>query len=275
MKRLLALLLLPLAGAGALAAQDTTGARDRVRVILEFRPGVRPGLVVLPGPGLDSVRAIVRRDLEYSDRFLMVAVGDAPGGSPAAGSGTEGGGGVNYGIYRTLGADLAVELAAAPGGVTARLHDVAGSRLRTQQTVALPPATAPEFRLEVHRLADDIVRWASGTPGYAASRLLLVSGGRVYRLDSDGRLHHRWDRRRQDHDHRARGLQRVAYGDVTRTGSLRAPRPRLPEAPAGFAGARAERGKASGLADPQALLRMALPSAQRAVAEHDLHRGMR
>jgi TolB protein len=37
-----------------------------------------------------------------------------------------------------------------------------------------------------HRLADEITRWAASTPGAAASRLLFVSGGRVYQIDSDG-----------------------------------------------------------------------------------------
>ncbi len=55
-----------------------------------------------------------------------------------------------------------------------------------QKSVVLPPPGSPEFRLEVHRLADEVARWASGVPGAAASRLLFVSGGRVYRVDSDG-----------------------------------------------------------------------------------------
>ena len=50
----------------------------------------------------------------------------------------------------------------------------------------LPPPGSPDSRLEVHRLADEVARWASGAPGAAASRLLFVSGGRVYRVDSDG-----------------------------------------------------------------------------------------
>ena len=35
-------------------------------------------------------------------------------------------------------------------------------------------------------MADEVARWATGTPGIAATRLLFVSGGRVYRMDSDG-----------------------------------------------------------------------------------------
>jgi TolB protein len=183
MKRLF--LLLPLfAAAGTLAAQDTTRVDEGVRVGFDYRPGVRPGLVVLPGPSLDSVRAILQRDLDYSDRFEMITVADAPRVATTTGGGGAEGGPVNYELYKGLGAEFAVELSQAAGGVTTRLHDLNAGKLRNQQTVALPPGAG--FRLDVHRLADEITRWASGTSGAAASRMLLVSGGRVYRADSDG-----------------------------------------------------------------------------------------
>jgi TolB protein len=168
-------------------AQDTTQVREGVRVGLEYQPGVRPGLVVLPGAGLDSVRAVVRRDLDYSDRFEMIALEDAPPGSAAGRGAAEAGAGLNYGLYKTLGAQFAVELLeAAGGGVTARLHDITASRVRSQQSFALPGAVDATYRLELHRVADEVARWATGTPGSAATRLLFVSGGRVYRMDSDG-----------------------------------------------------------------------------------------
>lgn len=186
MKRLPLLLLVPLlAGAARLLAQDTTQFREGVRVGVDYIPGMRPGLVVLPGPGLDTLRAMVRRDLDYSDRFEMVQVDDAPG-SGTVGRGDPEGGGANLGIYKTLGAQLAVELVEAPAGVTARLHDLNVSKVRSEQTVGLPPVTDPEYRLAVHRLADEVARWASGTPGIAATRFLFVEGGRVYQIDSDG-----------------------------------------------------------------------------------------
>ena len=186
MTRLILLTIVALIGAGRLIAQDTTRVDEGVRVGVDYRPGVRPGLVVLPGPGLDSARAIVGRDLDYTDRFEMISVG---GGSsaPSTGGGTaEDAGGVNYSWYKTLGAEFAVELADSPGGVMVRLHDLNAGRVRNQQTLRLPSSTAPDFRLEVHRLSDEIARWASGMAGAAASRLLFVSGGRVYRADSDG-----------------------------------------------------------------------------------------
>jgi TolB protein len=40
--------------------------------------------------------------------------------------------------------------------------------------------------MEAHRAADEVVRWVTGTPGIAATRLLYVGAGRVYRVDSDG-----------------------------------------------------------------------------------------
>ena len=57
-----------------LSAQDTSVVDRGVRVGIIYRPGVRPGMVLLPGrPAvLDSVRAIVARDLDYSDRFEMI-----------------------------------------------------------------------------------------------------------------------------------------------------------------------------------------------------------
>jgi len=168
--------------AGSLLAQDTTRVNDGVRVGVDYSPGTRPGLVVLPGSGLDSARAMIRRDLDYSDRFEMITVGDqvattGGGASPQSGP-------VNYELYKGMGAEFAVELSQATGGLTVRLHDLNAARLRNQQTVSLP--TGPDLRLEVHRLADEITRWASGTAGAAASRVLFISGGRVYRADSDG-----------------------------------------------------------------------------------------
>ena len=166
---------------GVVIAQDTTNQapKEGVRVILKYTAGAQPGLVMLPGPGLDSVRAIVRRDLDFSDRFQMIDLAPPPTTDPATGP-------VNYGIYKTMGAVFAVELAEAPGGVTARLHDVNRSVVANQQNFVLTPAADAGFRLDVHRMSDEIARWATGTPGIAASRLLFVSGGRIYRIDSDG-----------------------------------------------------------------------------------------
>jgi TolB protein len=180
MRRLFAPLLLAVT-ATPLVAQDSTAIPDFVKVDIDYKPGARIGLVVLPGSGLDSARAIVRRDLDYSDRFEMIGEFGSDSGSAAEPAGP-----VNYGIFKTMGASLGVEIAAASGGVTARLHDIGGQKVRNQQTFTLPPETDPNYRIELHRMSDEIARWASGTPGVAATRLAFVSEGRIYRIDSDG-----------------------------------------------------------------------------------------
>jgi TolB protein len=186
MTKLPVLLVVTLAAAGRLVAQDSTKTTEPFhRVGIGYQPGVRPKLVVVPGPGLDSIRAIVTRDLDYSDRFEMVTLADAPSHA-TNGGGAADTGSLNYDLYRTLGASFAVELSQTTGGVTARLHDLTASRVRNQQSVSMPSPTAVDFRLEVHRLSDEIARWATGTPGAAATQLLFVSGGRIYRADSDG-----------------------------------------------------------------------------------------
>jgi TolB protein len=169
---------------GRVAAQDTTRTIDQVRIGVDYQPGVRPGLVVLPGAGLDSARAIVRRDLDYSDRFEMVMLTDDA--TTTASRGGSEGGGISYGIYKALGAEFGVELSDSPGGVMVRLHDLTAGQVRNQQSFPLPAVDDAAYRLEVHRIADEVARWATGTAGVAASRLLFVSGGRVYRVDSDG-----------------------------------------------------------------------------------------
>jgi TolB protein len=168
-------------------AQDTTRTVDQgVRVGLDYAPGTQPGLVVLPASGLDSARAIVERDLDYSDRFQIVQIG-SESGVGAGGRGGSENGGISYGIYKTLGAEFGVELTpAAAGAITVRLHDVTAGKVRNQQNFSLPAPTDASYRLEVHRIADEVARWATGTPGVAASRVLFVSGGRVYVMDSDG-----------------------------------------------------------------------------------------
>lgn len=169
--------------APGLAAQDTLAAPEGVRVGIEYRPGVRPSIVVLPTRGLDSVRAIVARDLDYSDRFEVI---ELAAGDTAALAMNAGGRTVNYQLFRTLGAEFAVELVPAPGGVILRLHDVTAGTVRREQPYAFPAPFDVTFRLAVHRAADELVRWITGTPGYAASQVLFVADKKLYRVDSDG-----------------------------------------------------------------------------------------
>ncbi len=187
-----------------LASQDTSSIDRGVRIGIIYRPGVRPGLVMLPRPGagqgLDSVRAIVARDLDYSDRFEVITMpgGDSirlatttsgPRRSSAGGATTTRGGAqgsLNYPLYQALGADFALDITAAGDTTVATLHDIAAAGIRRTLRVHLPPASAPDFRMAVHRLADQALQAAIGTPGFAATRVLFVKDGKVYQIDQDG-----------------------------------------------------------------------------------------
>ncbi|HLZ45037.1 MAG TPA: hypothetical protein VKQ05_05095 [Gemmatimonadales bacterium] len=196
--------------AGQLSAQDTSAIDRGVRIGIVYKPGVRPGMVLLPrtGMGLDSVRAIVARDLDYSDRFEIITMpgGDSirlatpspsrtptgnarrstAGGNRSASGGGGGQSSLNYPLYQALGADFALDITAASDTTVATLHDIAAAGIRRVVKAQLPPASSPAFRLAVHRLADQVVQAALGTAGIAATRILFVKDGKVYQIDQDG-----------------------------------------------------------------------------------------
>jgi len=192
----LVLLLLPLAG---LAAQDTVPPVEQgVRIGITYTPGLRPGMMVLGGSrtgAVDSVRAILGRDLDLSDRFEMISLpaGDSvvlgisgrQEGSPAMGDAPLF---VNYSLHAALGAEYSVAVlpTADPLGLVVALYDVKGEAERQRFNVTVTDPADERFRLAVHHVADELVRAAVGEPGIAASRLLLVSNGRLYRVDADG-----------------------------------------------------------------------------------------
>lgn len=170
--------------------QDTVPSQ--VRVGITYRPGFRPGIALPPfasPPGLeavaDSVRAILERDLDYSDRFEVVRAPDSllKGDSP-----------LNYALWNDLGAVWLVvgEIAGTPESLALRLmlHDVVYSLLKEVQLFPLADPASPEFRMDVHRAADAVVRWSTGAPGIAATRIVFtraVEGGSdLFLIDSDG-----------------------------------------------------------------------------------------
>ncbi len=198
-----------------LTAQDTSAIDRGVRIGIVYRPGVRPGMVMLPRKGLDSVRAIIARDLDYSDRFEIITLpgGDSirlaaspssggttpragttrtPGARAGARSGGSGGGAqaamssLNYPLYQALGADFALDVTGAGDTTVATLHDIAAAGVRRGVRAVLPPASDPDFRQAVHRLADQVLQAALGTAGIGATRVLFVKDGKVYQIDQDG-----------------------------------------------------------------------------------------
>jgi len=169
-----------LAAPAVLRAQDSTGSAPvGVRVGITYTPGTRPSVAVLPvaTATLDSVRAVLQRDLDFSDRFEVLM----PPASVAMR-----GGAPNYPGLTALGTDLAVAVVAGPAGdVDVQLHDVRTGSIRSHLSVTLPAGGEP-LRQAVHRAADEVVRWVTGSPGVAATAILFVSDGRLWRVDPDG-----------------------------------------------------------------------------------------
>ena len=193
-----------LVGASAgrpVAAQDTVTLDRGVRIGITYQPGVRPGLVLLPpaaavGPTRDSVRALLSRDLDYSDRYEMIAFAGSDSiaagaphslGTPHARSAVELAV-LNYPLYRALGADFAVTITRPPASDTIEVtvHDVAAGAVRRVLRAPLPALSTSGFRMAVHRLADRIVQATLGVRGMAATRVLFVTNGKLYRIDQDG-----------------------------------------------------------------------------------------
>lgn len=170
-----------------LPAQDTAAVERGVRVGITYRPGTRPGIAVLPAPvGLDSVRAVIHRDLDYSDRFEVVMMPgadslDLAGGDPTAGSGA-----LNYPLYRALGAEFVVSFGGTGTAPHIALHRVVSSDVVREYPVDLSGVRGDDARMRLHGVADDIVRVVTGTPGIAATRLLFVQGSRAWMVDADG-----------------------------------------------------------------------------------------
>ncbi len=182
----------------ASAAPSVPGASAQepgeVRVGLTYRPGYLPALV-LRGARAETdelegaaarVDSILRRDLRYSDRFDMLEVPDSVGR----------GSGVRYELWNGLGAQWLVtaQLSGSADEPLLRvaLHDVVYRRLEEVQAFTLPGPDAEGFRMAVHRVSDRVVRWATGEPGMAASRIAFRrktsdEGSDIWMVDSDGR----------------------------------------------------------------------------------------
>ncbi len=162
-----------------------------VRVGIVYQPGFRPGIVVPPltaeigvEPVADSVRVMIRRDLDFSDRLQVMAVGeDLPLETP-----------INYGLWDELGAVwlLVGAVEGTPDAPILRLslHDVVFKSLQQVRAFELPPLRHPGFRTAVHQASDRVVRWATGSVGIASARIAFVEkmsyGSEIWMVDSDG-----------------------------------------------------------------------------------------
>ena len=160
-------------------SQDTTRTQG-VRIGLTYTPGTRPGVLITPVSGVaaDSVREIIRRDLDNGDRVTAIA---PPGGEVPAGV-------LSYPLYAQMGALAVVQASVTgAGSLHVAVHDVAQARVVNVIDVPLPlPVLGPEWRLAVHGAADEIERVVTEQRGIAQTRVLFERGGRLWMVDSDG-----------------------------------------------------------------------------------------
>lgn len=191
MRRSLLLLAFLASATPAQAQRDTAAVPKGVRLELVYQTGFRQKLSVRPfsapsalAPVARQYFDIIQRDLDYSDRFQMV---DAP---PTLSTGQ-----LKYDQWDDLGIVYLVtgEVVSNAGKhqLNVALHDVVFGGVRRQHSFYLPAPGSADFRMSVHAVSDEIVRWATGQPGMAASRVAVVrrsraGGYEVITVDSDG-----------------------------------------------------------------------------------------
>jgi TolB protein len=145
----------------------------------------KPGIAVLPVSGAfgDSIRAIIQRDLDHSDRFTVIPLDAADTAAFRA----AGGAGLNYPAFARLGAVGIVQVTPVATGLHVSLHDVAKAAVINVDEFALRGnGLGRDWRLGVHRASDEIERWVTGAKGIAATRIAYMRGASIRITDSDG-----------------------------------------------------------------------------------------
>lgn len=170
----------------AVHAQDTTRG---VRIGLRYDPGVKPGILVLPVAGAngDSIRAILERDFDYSDRLAVITLsaadaalleGRAPSGAPVP---------MNFELFARLGAAAVIKVTPTATGLHVALHDVQEKKVARVHDFAISETPlSRDWRHEVHGIADTIEEWITTQRGIAQSRIAFVRGNVIRIIDSDG-----------------------------------------------------------------------------------------
>ncbi len=186
------LLALAMAPVGARGQRPDTAMPKGVQLKLTYETRYRPRLAVPAFTGADAVAVaedvhrIVERDLDYSDRFqMMFTIPERLQENPG-----------NYGAWNSLNVVYLVTGSIERGeggvwGLRLALHDVVYGAVKELRLFQLPPVDDPGFRMAVHAVSDEVVRWATGEAGMAASRIALTYQLRdqTYELllvDSDG-----------------------------------------------------------------------------------------
>jgi TolB protein len=150
---------------------------DRIRLGIQYEAGVRPGIVVLAAPELDSVRKVIERDLDFSDRFEVGFLTEEAGRLS---------GPINTELFKGLGVTWGVELQPALGGVAVKVHHLPSGEVRQEWLRLLDVGAVGDGRMAIHRISDDITELAAAARGIAATRIYFAMEDAIWRIDSDG-----------------------------------------------------------------------------------------
>jgi len=160
-------------------AQDTTG----VRLGLTYAAGTKPGVIVLPvrDDYDDSLRVIVQRDFDYSDRLTPIVLDGATLNGLVPPAGQE----LNYSLVAGFGAALVVHMVPTASGLQVSAYDVAGKRM-LQSEHFLFDQRDRDWRFGLHGISDQIEQWVFGKRGIAQTRIAYIANGTLRIVDSDG-----------------------------------------------------------------------------------------
>jgi tol-pal system beta propeller repeat protein TolB len=157
-----------------------------LRTGLVYAPDPLRTVAVLPvrgGPYADSLLEIVQRDLQYSDRVSVLRLNASDNALFY-----DKFRGVSYDYFAGLNATYVVEMTAAQGRVSMRVHDIGRRRVTTTADFALPATgLSRDWRMAVHSASDSAVAiLTEGPRGVAATRIAYVRGQTLRMVDSDG-----------------------------------------------------------------------------------------
>ena len=162
------------------------GGNVTLRTGLVYEPEPMRTVAVLPvkgGPYADSLLEIVHRDLAYSDRVTMLRLNAADNALFY-----DRFKGVSYDYFSGLNAGYVLEMIAAQGRVSMRVHDVGRRRVTSTADFNLPvTGLSRDWRMALHSASDSAVAIITEGPrGVAATRIAYVRGQTIRVVDSDG-----------------------------------------------------------------------------------------
>lgn len=177
---------LVLVSAARLSAQDTVSRG--VRIGLRYDPGSKPGVIVLPISGTtgDSIRAILERDFDYSDRLNTIPLAPEDG-SVLVGTTAAGAPALNYAVFAKVGAAAVVQVTMTTRGLHVVMHDVAKGAVANVREYPLPKGDySREWRMAIHGVSDIAQEWITGEKGASQTRISYTRSDVIYVIDSDG-----------------------------------------------------------------------------------------